>query len=733
MGQQSSIQALEPFEMVIDNTIAGSSGIGSFRIGLPNESSIDNFRFKVDWGDGTISGITTASPSVVSPTHVYPSGGTYTVKIYGKLPWIYFFNDDDGDKVISIESWGNINWKSFNRAFDGSTNLTGITTTTPPVTENLDGSVDTSFNIFFSFRNCPTFNGEVGNWDISKVIGTGTYGTGTEGAFYGATVFNNGGSPSITGWTFNPSLTSFDSMFRDCNNFNQPIGSWDTQYITDMRQVFYNNLVFDQDIGSWDVSNVINLSYLVGGFTAKLFNNGGSPSISGWTTSACTNMRDMFYNCNFNQPIGSWDVSNVENMENILTSCGSFDQDLSNWDVSNVTTFKNGFRGTSFNNSGNTAISGWTVTACTNMEGMFSDTPFNQSIDNWDITNVDGMGYMFASAIAFNQHFDSWDTSTVQSMFSMFDGATAFNQDISHFDFSTINESFSFFSGVWQMFNGATSFNNGGSPNISGWTFPSTVTTFASMFNRAFAFNQPIGSWDTQYITNMSSMFSYTNTFNQDISGWNVSGVTNINSMFNNAALFNQPIGSWDTSSVNTMNGFFAFAGAFDQDLGNWDTSNVTNMSSMFWRCSTFNNGGSPSISGWTTSACTSMQRMFDHFGVVSTFNQPIGSWDVSNVVNMGNMFWHADTFNQDISGWNVSGVTNMIDMLDNTAISLDNYNSILTGWTGWDGTGATKTLQSNVTFGVDGLTYSTGTTADDARNYLLTGLSWTINGDIGV
>jgi surface protein len=130
-------------------------------------------------------------------------------------------------------------------------------------------------------------------------------------------------------------------------------------------------------------------------------------------------------------------------------------------------------------------------------------------------------------------------------------------------------------------------------------------------------------------------------------------------------------------------------------------------MNTMFQGASNFNNGGSPSISGWTTSACTNMSGMFRQ----SSFNQPIGSWDVSNVTNMASMF--------------------LLSPLDNT-----NYNNILTGWTGWDGTGATKTLQTNVSFHAGTAKYFTGTTAEAARNYLtdaVTGLSWTITDGGGI
>jgi len=33
-------------------------------------------------------------------------------------------------------------------------------------------------------------------------------------------------------------------------------------------------------------------------------------------------------------------------------------------------------------------------------------------------------------------------------------------------------------------------------------------------------------------------------------------------------------------------------------------------------------------------------------------FNQPIGSWNVSNVIDMRNLLWEAHEFNQDLSGW---------------------------------------------------------------------------------
>ena len=43
-----------------------------------------------------------------------------------------------------------------------------------------------------------------------------------------------------------------------------------------------------------------------------------------------------------------------------------------------------------------------------------------------------------------------------------------------------------------------------------------------------------------------------------------------------------------------------------------------------------------------------------------TSFNQPIGNWNTSNVTNMFGMFYQASSFNQDISAWDTSNVTTM-------------------------------------------------------------------------
>ena len=49
-------------------------------------------------------------------------------------------------------------------------------------------------------------------------------------------------------------------------------------------------------------------------------------------------MFGMFVNTySFNQPLDTWDVSSVTEMEYMFQSADSFNQDISSWDVSSVT------------------------------------------------------------------------------------------------------------------------------------------------------------------------------------------------------------------------------------------------------------------------------------------------------------------------------------------------------------------------------------------------------------
>ena len=96
----------------------------------------------------------------------------------------------------------------------------------------------------------------------------------------------------------------------------------------------------------------------------------------------------------------------------------------------------------------------------------------------------------------------------------------------------------------------------------------------------------------------------------------------------------------------------FHKASSFNQPLDSWDVSNVTNMSWMFMSAEAFNQ---PLASTWNT--------YINNYG-----------WDVSSVKYMSNMFKNATSFNQDIRSWDVSNViSNQFSNMFNGATEMNN------------------------------------------------------------
>jgi len=283
------------FIMLVKTDNAGTSASDQFTI----PTSGTGYNYNVDWGDGTTdTGLTGTT------THTFASGaGTYTVKISGDFRGIYFNNGGDGDKVLEIQNWGNIAWNvpantngAFRNAFYGCNNLE-ITATDSP-----DLSAVTTMYYMFNGATSMVGNSSLNNWDVSNV-------DNFLGTFQSCIVFD---SP-LSNWTFPNANTIFQQMFQNAFVFNQDIGSWNVQNVTNMNSLFRN---------------------------AYAFNNGNSASIGNWNTSNVTDFRNLFLQANaFNQDIGNWDFSNATlGQENIFAFATAFNQYLGNWQLNTALT-----------------------------------------------------------------------------------------------------------------------------------------------------------------------------------------------------------------------------------------------------------------------------------------------------------------------------------------------------------------------------------------------------------
>ena len=185
-------------------------------------------------------------------------------------------------------------------------------------------------------------------------------------------------------------------------------------------------------------------------------------------------------------------------------------------------------------------------------------------------------------------------------------------------------------------------------------TLPTTVTDMSAMFASATAFNGDVSGWDTGLVSDMSDMFFEASSFNGDVSGWDTGLVTNMFGMFFEASSFNQSLNNWETGLVSDMSAMFARTTAFNGDVSGWDTGPVTHMWYMFYQA--------------------------------SSFNQTLGAWDISAVVDMSYM-------------------------LDDSALSVDNYDATLIGWADIQ-----QARQPNVVLGAAGLFFSSiGASAHDS------------------
>jgi len=324
---------------------AGTSGDTS--ITIPTTGA--GYSYQVDWNnDGDFLDTDETTLNTGDVTHDFGVAGTYTIRITGDFPRIYFNNGGDKLKILSLDQWGTGSWASMGAAFGGAANLT------VPATDVPDLSLVTDMSSMFNNTNLA--NPDTSSWDVSSV-------------------------------------TNMGDMFYGANAANPDVSSWDVSSVTDMNDMFADAPLANPDVSSWDVSSVEDMSYLFANADSS------NPDVSSWDTSSATNMENMFEgNAIANPDVSSWDTSSVTSMAYMFNNAVSANPDLSNFDFSAINYHLSSF----LNNS---AMSTFNYNAA--LINFAAGSRFSGVTKQWNAVSINYCGSGAIAAIATIES-DTW-------------------------------------------------------------------------------------------------------------------------------------------------------------------------------------------------------------------------------------------------------------------------------------------------------------------------------------
>lgn len=243
--------AKRPFKIKVDTRIY-SYNHPNTQFQIPTNYDEYSYDYNVDCDS---DGVNEAEGVSYNYTCHYATPGIYTISISGTFPQIEFaFNHmhsrPDHSRVISLEQWGTIEWKSMQYAFENTKNMVGNAIDTPDLS-----SVE---NMAWMFTGSK-FNQNISSWNVSNVTNMA--------------------------WMFSRS------------QFNQDISDWNVSNVTNMRGMFWYSQ-FNQNISNWNVSSVTNMSYMF--YRARAFSNN---DLSAWDVHNVENYYGFSY---------GWGAGNTE-------------------------------------------------------------------------------------------------------------------------------------------------------------------------------------------------------------------------------------------------------------------------------------------------------------------------------------------------------------------------------------------------------------------------------------
>ena len=156
-----------------------------------------------------------------------------------------------------------------------------------------------------------------------------------------------------------------------------------------------------------------------------------------WDVSHVENMSNMFSSCtNFNSDLSKWNVKNLSNASEMFRSCTNFHSDLSKWNVKNLSDASRMFQGcTNFNSD----LSKWNVKNLSDASGMFrACTNFNSDLSKWNVENLSNASGMFGGCFNFSSDLSKWNVEKLNNASEMFYSCINFNSDLSKWKINNV-------------------------------------------------------------------------------------------------------------------------------------------------------------------------------------------------------------------------------------------------------------------------------------------------------
>jgi hypothetical protein len=247
--------------MLVKTDNAGISASNQFII----PTAVGTYNYDVDWGDGNFSANVTSGVQ-----HTYASAGTYTIKISGLFPRIYFngAGGSDAQKLLEIQNWGIIAWgPDIRDSFEGCVNM--------QLTANDVPDLSGTSNMLNFFNACTIFagNNSMQNWDVSTI--------GNLNYVFQNTQFNI----DISSWNTN-NLQNMRQTFQN-TPFNHDISSWNVSKVATFVQCFFGCSI-NQNLGAWNLkTSGTNLSNIFNGSAMSIANY--TDTLVGWANNVFVN------------------------------------------------------------------------------------------------------------------------------------------------------------------------------------------------------------------------------------------------------------------------------------------------------------------------------------------------------------------------------------------------------------------------------------------------------------